>query len=115
MPDRQIRNLTPAPRRWKVVGLEMADRCTFCGAPSEATVGCPDEAAPLIFQVGVCSHCLTDAVMVRFAEVKAARTARLAMDMSAAAAGSFVTVNHVLGVEHGGEIVRDVRQAGSNS
>jgi hypothetical protein len=84
IPDRQIRNLTPAPRRWKVVGLEMADRCTFCGAPSEATVGCPDEAAPLIFQVGVCSHCLTDAVMARFAEVKAARTAQLAMDMSAA-------------------------------
>jgi hypothetical protein len=84
MPDHQIRNLTPAPPRWKVVGLEMADQCTFCGAPSEATVGCPDEAAPVIFQVGVCSHCLTDAVMARFAEVKAARTARLAMDMSTA-------------------------------
>jgi hypothetical protein len=85
MPDRQLRNLTPAPRRWKVVGLELADQCTFCGAPSKATVGCPDEAAPLIFQVGVCSHCLTDAVMARFAEVKAARTAQLAMDMTAAA------------------------------
>jgi hypothetical protein len=83
-PDRQIRNLTPAPRQWKVVGLELADQCTFCGAPSEATVRCPDEAAPLIFQVGVCSHCLTDAVMARFAEVKAARTAQLGMDMSAA-------------------------------
>jgi hypothetical protein len=91
MSDRQLRNLTPdAPRKWKVIGLEMADRCTFCGGPSEATVGCPDEAAPLIFQVGVCSHCLTDAVMARFAEVKAERTAQLAMDM-AAASDSIVT------------------------
>jgi hypothetical protein len=85
--DRQLPDLTPptdAPRRWKVVGLELAHKCTFCGDPSEATVGCPDETAPLIFQVGVCSHCLTDAVMARFAEVKAARTAQLAMDMAAA-------------------------------
>jgi hypothetical protein len=52
MSDRQHpRDLTPADtRQLKVVGLELADRCTFCGGPSEATLGCPDETAPLIFQ-----------------------------------------------------------------
>jgi hypothetical protein len=83
IPDRQIRNLTPAPRRWKVVGLEMADRCTFCGAPSEATVGCPDETAPLIFQVGV-SALLNGRSDGPLREVKTERTARLAMDMATA-------------------------------
>jgi hypothetical protein len=56
MSDRQhSRDLTPstgeyAPQ-WKVVGLELAHRCAFCGDPSEATLGRPDETAPLIFQI----------------------------------------------------------------
>jgi hypothetical protein len=68
-----IRNLTPPvvnSPSWKVVGLELAHKCTFCGAPSEATLGCPDERAPLIFQVGVCNLCLVDSVLRRFREVK---------------------------------------------
>jgi hypothetical protein len=83
---RELRNLTPSittednPRPWKVVGLERAHLCTFCGGPAEATVGCPDETAPLIFQVGVCTNCLVDCVMRRFREVKHQRIARLAHD-----------------------------------
>jgi hypothetical protein len=40
MSDReQPRDLTPPTAgRWKVVGLELAHRCTFCGRPSSATV-----------------------------------------------------------------------------
>jgi hypothetical protein len=86
------RNLTPpiaadpeSPQRWKVVGLELAHQCAFCGAPSEATVGCPDETTPLIFQVGVCNSCLVDSVLQRFREVRYQRTVRLARDMNAAA------------------------------
>jgi hypothetical protein len=82
---RQLRNLTPAPdghgsRPWRVVGLELADRCTFCGAPSEATLGCPDETASLVFQIGVCNACLVDSVLQRFREVKRQRLERLGYD-----------------------------------
>jgi hypothetical protein len=86
---KQLRNLTPPIRegapQWKVVGLRLAHRCAFCGSPSEATLGCPDETAPLIFQVGVCNSCLADCVMRRFREVKHQRIAQLAGDMTAAA------------------------------
>jgi hypothetical protein len=87
MSDRQQpRSLTPAGApQWKVVGLGLAHRCTFCGGPSEATLACPDEAAPVIFQVGVCNNCLVDCVMRRFREVKHQRIAQLAGDMTAAA------------------------------
>jgi hypothetical protein len=87
VPPRQLRNLTPpiaadpeSPQRWKVVGLELAHQCTFCGAPSEATVGCPDETAPLMFQIGVCNSCLVDSVLQRFKEVKRQRLERLGHD-----------------------------------
>ena len=90
MPTRELRNLASPiaanpddPQRWKVVGLELAHRCTFCGAPSEATVGCPDETTPLIFQIGICNSCLVDCG--RFREVKHARMVALAKDMTAAA------------------------------
>jgi hypothetical protein len=92
MSDRpQPRDLTPpthegAPQ-WKVVGLELAHWCTFCGCPSEAKLGCPDERAPLIFQVGVCNSCLVDCVMRRFREVKHQRFAQLAGVITAAAHG----------------------------
>ena len=86
--DHKIRDLTPSAGdenpTWKVVGLELAHNCTFCGAPSEATVGCPDEHAPFIFQVGVCNHCLVDMVMQRFTHVKHQRVARLAYDTTRA-------------------------------
>jgi hypothetical protein len=85
------RNLTPpidnpeSARPWKVVGLELAHKCTFCGAPSEATLGCPDESAPLIFQVGVCNSCLVDSVLRRFREVKHERVVQLSHDTVKAA------------------------------
>jgi hypothetical protein len=90
MPDLQIRNLTPppadqGPRRWISVGGVRAHLCTFCGRPSSAIVGCPDDGAPILWQVGVCDDCLTDCVMRRFSEVKYQRTVALADDMSAAA------------------------------
>jgi hypothetical protein len=53
MPDRPLQNVTPAPRRWKVVGLELVDRRNFCGRLSSATVGCPDDGAPILCQVGL--------------------------------------------------------------
>src|SRR5271166_2234448 len=86
------RNLTPAipasddtsPRPWRLIGN--GGRCTFCGCSNvEATVGCPDENGPLVFNVGVCSNCLVDCVMRRFSEVKHQRLARLGQDMAAAA------------------------------
>jgi hypothetical protein len=58
MPTRAPRNLTSAiaanpekPRRWKAVGGDRIDRCTFCdGSPTEAVVGCPDDGgAPVIW------------------------------------------------------------------
>jgi hypothetical protein len=54
MSDReQPRDLTPPTAgQWKVVGLELAHRCTFCGRPSSATVGCPDDGAPVLWQAG---------------------------------------------------------------
>ena len=88
MSDRQQRReLTPSTdenaRQWKVVGLELAHRCTFCGGPSDATLGCSDETAPLIFQVGVSNSCLVDCVMRRFREVNHRRIAQFAGDMVA--------------------------------
>jgi hypothetical protein len=53
MSDRQLRNLTPSTgesaSQWKAVGLERAHRCVFCDAPSEASLGYPDENAPLVW------------------------------------------------------------------
>jgi hypothetical protein len=57
MPTRQLRNLTPpiadgeSQSQWRIVGLERAHLCTFCGGPSEATVVCPDDGAPVLWQV----------------------------------------------------------------
>jgi hypothetical protein len=88
-PPPALRDLTPstpdASRQWKVVGLERAHVCTFCGGPSEATVGCPDENAPLIWQIGICNHCLVDCCMQRFRQVKHQRAVQLADDMRSAA------------------------------
>ena len=73
------------PRQWKVVGGDRVGTCTSCGSgPTEAVVGCPDEGAPILWQVAVCGECLADTIMWRFAEVKAERVARLAIDMNAA-------------------------------
>src|SRR4029077_7592276 len=75
----------PGLRQWKVVGGDRVGTCTFCGGgPTEAVVGCPDEDAPVLWQGAVCGECLTDTIMWRFAEVKAERVARLAIDMNAA-------------------------------
>jgi hypothetical protein len=59
MPDRQLRRLTrpiaanaQEPRRWIAAGAELAHRCTFWGGPANAVVGCPDESAPFVFEVG---------------------------------------------------------------
>ena len=58
----------------------------FCGgSPTEAVVGCPDDDASVLWQVAVCSECLTDLIMTRFAAVKHQRTVALAKEMSAAA------------------------------
>jgi hypothetical protein len=91
MPTRQPRNLTSdgddkeSPREWRVVGLERALQCTFCGGPSEAILGCPDENAPLVWQIGVCAQCIADTIMTRFAALKHQRTVQLANDMTKAA------------------------------
>jgi hypothetical protein len=77
MSDRQRpRNLTSSftatgPRRWKVVGGDRVGTCTFCaGGPIEAVVGCPDDGAPVLWQVAVYGPCLADTVMTRFAAVQ---------------------------------------------
>jgi hypothetical protein len=92
MPIRELRNLTPPiaansqdPRRWIATGAELAHKCTFCGGPADAVVGCPDEGAPVVWQVGVCNACIADTLMTRFAAVKHQRIVALAKDMSAAA------------------------------
>jgi hypothetical protein len=55
-------------------GGDRVGTCTFCGSgPTEAVVGCPDEGAPILWQVAVCGECLADTIMWRFAEVKAER------------------------------------------
>jgi hypothetical protein len=52
------------PRQWKVVGGDRVGTCTFCGSgPTEAVVGCPDEGAPILWQVAVCGECLADTIM----------------------------------------------------
>jgi hypothetical protein len=74
------------PRQWKVVGGDRAGPCTFCGGgPTEAVVGCPDGDAPVLWQVAVCSECLMDLIMTRFAAVKHQRIVALAKEMDAAA------------------------------
>jgi hypothetical protein len=40
-------------KKWIAVGADRAHLCTFCGRPSAATVGCPDDGAPILFQVGM--------------------------------------------------------------
>jgi hypothetical protein len=95
MSDRQRpRDLAPSfratdeggPRAWKVVGADRAGTCTFCGGrPTEAIVGCPDSDAPVLWQVAMCSECITDLIMTRFAAVKHQRTVARAKDMNAAA------------------------------
>jgi hypothetical protein len=86
MSDRkQLRDVTLGWRQWKVVGADRAHVCTFCGRPASATVGCPDDGAPILWQVGVCDDCLTDCVTRRFSEVKHQRVVQLAREMSAAA------------------------------
>jgi hypothetical protein len=69
-----------------MVGADRAGTCTFCGgSPTETVVGCQDGDAPVLWQVAVCSECLTDLIMTRFAAVKHQRTVALAKDMNAAA------------------------------
>jgi hypothetical protein len=92
MPTRELRDLTPPiaaslenPHPWKMIGGDRSHVCNFCGKPSSAVVGCPDEDAPVVWQIGVCDDCLTDCVMVRFAAVKHQRMMALAKDMHAAA------------------------------
>jgi len=52
MPTRELRNLTPPvagrPRQWRIFGENRARLCTFCGRPASATVGCPDDGAPIL-------------------------------------------------------------------
>jgi hypothetical protein len=48
-------------------------------------VGCPDEGAPVLWQVAVCGPCLADTVMTRSAAVKHRRIVALTKDMSSAA------------------------------
>jgi hypothetical protein len=78
------RNLTPpiaadAQRspKWIAVGADRAHLCTFFGRPSSATVGCPDESAPILWEVGVWDGCLTDCLMRRFSEMKHQRIVAL--------------------------------------
>jgi hypothetical protein len=87
-----VRNLTPIfategevpPKQWKLVGD--GSHCTFCGSDKvEATLGCPDDKGPVIWQIGVCSACIADSIMARFAEVKRQRLTRFAYDMRDAA------------------------------
>jgi hypothetical protein len=92
MSDRQRpRNLgssftATGPRQWKVVGGDRVGTCTFCGGgPTEAVVGCPDDDAPVLWQVAVCGPWLADTVMTRFAAVKHQRIVALAKDMNVAA------------------------------
>jgi hypothetical protein len=92
MPTRELRNPTSPiaansqdPRQWIAAGAELAHKCTFCGDPADAVVGCPDEGAPVLWQVGVCNACIADTLMTRFAAVKHRRTLALARDMNAAA------------------------------
>lgn len=91
MSDRQRpRNLASSftatgPRQWKVVGGDRGGTCAFCsGGPTEAVVGCPDDDAPVLWQVAVCGPCLADTVMTRFAAVKHQRMMALAKEISAA-------------------------------
>jgi hypothetical protein len=85
MPTREPRNLTPAitanaqePGLWIAAGAELAHKCTLCGGPADAVVGCPDDAAPVLWQAGVCNSCIADTIMTRFAAVKRQRTVQLA-------------------------------------
>jgi hypothetical protein len=89
MPTQQRRNLTPAiaanpqdPRRWIAAGAELARKCTFCGGPADANVGCPGEGALVLWQVGVCNACIADTIRTRFAAVKHQRIVALAKDMN---------------------------------
>ena len=67
-------------------GRRRPRRNTVCGGgPTEAVVGCPDEGAPILWQVAVCGPCLADTVMTRFAAVKHQRIVALAKNMNAAA------------------------------
>jgi hypothetical protein len=92
MPSRQLRSLDSPTvanpeemRRWRAVGAELADKCTFCDGPADAVVGCPDNSASILWQIGVCNACIADTIMTRFAAVKQQRTVRLARKMNAAA------------------------------
>jgi hypothetical protein len=85
MPTREPRNLT---HRWQPSHLsgsrsEPIAR-TSADDPSSATVLCPSDGAPILWQVGVCDDCLTDCVMRRFSE-KHQRTVALCKEMNAAA------------------------------
>ena len=91
MPDRQgpcnlaSSFIATGPRQWKVVGGDRVGTCTFRrGGPTEAVVGCPDDDAPVLWQVAVCGPCLADTVMMPFAAVKHQRIVALAKEMSAA-------------------------------
>ena len=64
-----------------MVGADRAGTCTFCGGGPTEAVG----DAPVLWRVAVCSECLTDLIVKRFAAVKHQRTAALAKDMNAAA------------------------------
>jgi hypothetical protein len=49
VPTRELRNLAPpiaaseeGRRRLIAAGAELAHKCTFCGGPTDAAVGCPE-------------------------------------------------------------------------
>ena len=73
------------PTRTRGNGRSLDWSWTFCGDAADAVVGCPDYAAPILWQAGVCNSCIADTIMTRFAAVKHQRTVALARDMSAAA------------------------------
>ena len=76
-------------------GRRRPRRNTVCGGgPTEAVVGCPDEGAPVLWQVAVCGPCLADTVMTRFAAVKHQRIVALTKDMSSAADAIVKLRNH---------------------
>jgi hypothetical protein len=91
MPSHEPRNLTPpivdpeTSSQRKIVGLERAHLCSFCGGPSEATLGCPDETAPLISHIGICNNCLVDSALRRWSDVKHARLVQHGYDTIKAA------------------------------
>jgi hypothetical protein len=97
------------PCQWRIVGLDSAPVCTFCGRPSTATCGCPDEGAPILWQIGICTDCLVDSIMTRFSVVKHQRTVALANDMTRASNAISAARRRAAGLRRDG--VDDARAA----